>query len=343
MTRYRRLTLAVLVAGLVVVGDARARGSEPIRLSADIAGERAEVEVRDLPTEEATLAARQALGTLAAVERELAAGLPGSTVARLNGAAAGGAQAIDGGIAAMLETVLGFCVWSRNAHGPLGGVLYEAWERAERPPAPQSLQVGIRSAACDNLTPRPAEAEVVLAAGSRLDLRHFAAGYAVDRAMLDLEELGATNAFITYRSISRGSGGGPTGAGWKVTLPVFPGLTEAPDPVHLRDGALAVVSTHRRRFRFGTESFPAFLDQRSGRPSEGTVAVVTVTHRALDAQAIATAMVVLGNREGQLRLGGVIPSPSVLWLLGDGSGPPLLATFRWSELRWNQPLSPRQR
>jgi hypothetical protein len=32
-------------------------------------------------------------------------------------------------------------------------------------------------------------------------------------------------------------------------------------------------------------------------------------------------------------LGGVLPSPSVLWLLGDGAGEPLISTYRWSELR----------
>jgi thiamine biosynthesis lipoprotein ApbE len=110
-------------------------------------------------------------------------------------------------------------------------------------------------------------------------------------------------------------------------------MREPLDDVWLRDGSLAVVSTHRNRFRFGSVTYPPFVDQRTGAPASGTVGVMVASQLAVDAQAIGTAMVVLGNREGQLRLGGVLPSPSVLWLLGDGSGEPLIATYRWSELQ----------
>ena len=92
------------------------------------------------------------------------------------------------------------------------------------------------------------------------------------------------------------------------------------------------LSLHRNRFRFGEISYAPFIDQRSGKPATGTMGVLVVTKLAVDAQAIGSALVTLGNREGQLRLGGVVPSPSVLWLLGDGDGAPLLATYRWSGL-----------
>lgn len=301
-------------------------------MSADIGGDRAVIEVRGLPTQEAMLAVRQALGTLGAMERELSLDNATSTVSRLNAEAGKGTQALDAGIGRMLQLVLGFCVWSQGANGPLGGVLYELWEGSERTPTRDSLERGVSAAACQNLTLQPEASRVGVASGSRLDLRHFATGYAVDRAVRELREHGATNAWIEFRSVMRGIGGGPAGKGWMATLPIFPGMTEALDPVPLRDRALAVVSTHRNRFRLGNTSYPAFLDQRSGQPALGTVAVVVVSELALDAQAIGTTMIVLGNREGQLRLGGVVPSPSVLWLLGDGSGEPLLTTYKWSQL-----------
>jgi thiamine biosynthesis lipoprotein ApbE len=329
-----RLALASLV-GLApppAAADASQAPPEPVRMSAEIGGDRAVVEVRDLPPAEAVLAVRQALGTLAAIERELSRGDADGTLERLNAAAGKGLQRIDAGIAGMLESVLGFCVWSQGANGPMGGLLYDLWEGAAVPPSPGSLERAVHAAACVNLTVERQPPSAAIAAGSVLDLRHFAIGHAVDRAMADLRQHGSANAWIEFRSVMRGIGPGPAGKGWEATLPAFPGMIEAPDPVHLRDRAMAVVSTHRLRFRFGATSYPAFLDQRSGRPSTGTVAVVVASELALDAQAIGTTMVVLGNREGQLRLGSVIPSPSVLWLLGDGAGEPLLATHKWSEL-----------
>ena len=331
----RRPILPLLpLLALVSAGATGQSGTdlEPVRLSAEIGGHRAVAEVRDLPSAQATAAARAALEQLATVGRELASGEPNGTVTRLNSSAGRGPQPVDGDIGRMLQAVASFCAWSHGALGPLGGLLYETWETATQPPAPNTLERGARSAGCENLTLDPEALTASLAAGSRLDLRHFTTGYAVDRAVHGLIESGVTNAWVEFRSVTRALGPGPEGRGWEVTLPLLPGMTEALDPVYLRDQALAVISTHRNRFRFGDMSFPPFLDERNGRPASGTVGAMVVTRLALDAQAIGSALVVLGNREGQLRLGGVVPSPSVLWLLGDGSGAPLIATFRWSEV-----------
>jgi hypothetical protein len=43
-------------------------------------------------------------------------------------------------------------------------------------------------------------------------------------------------------------------------------------------------------------------------------------------------MVLTGPREGQLRLGSLRPSPSVLWFLGSGSGAPLQADHHWGDV-----------
>lgn len=325
--------LAALLLGVACIPHQLQAAPEPIRLSADIGGDRAVVEVRDLAPEAATLAARQALGTLAMIERELSPANPAGTIERLNATAGKGSHPIDGNIGRMLQSVLGFCLWSRNANGPLGGVLYDLWQASSMPPGGEPLEIGVLAASCQNLMLHPEAVSASVAAGSKLDLRHFDTGYAVDRAIQQLREDGVSNAWVEFRSVMRGIGRGPAGRGWDATLPLLPGMTEPLDPIRLYNQALAVVSTHRNRFRFGGTSYPSFLDQRSGKPAEGTLGVLVVTELALDAQAIGSSMVILGNREGQLRLGGVIPSPSVLWLLGDGSGEPLLTAYKWSEVR----------
>lgn len=74
------------------------------------------------------------------------------------------------------------------------------------------------------------------------------------------------------------------------------------------------------------------IDQRTGVPARGTVAVVVVADQAWDAEALSAALFILGRREGQLRLGGYNPRPSILWLLGEGESAPLESSYRWSEL-----------
>jgi thiamine biosynthesis lipoprotein ApbE len=301
-------------------------------MSAEIGDERAVVEVRNLPAEAATRAVEVALQTIATVERQLSLDNPDGPIAHLNAASGTGPRAVADDVGELLRTALRFCVWSRGAVGPLGGVLYRTWESAERPPASNVLERGVRTAGCGNLMVEPQTRTASLAYESRLDLRHFATGWAVDSAVRGLHAAGATDVWVEFRSVIRAAGPGPAGHGWEAVLPILPGMSEPLDNVWLRDGSLAVVSTHRNRFRFGAASYPPFIDQRSGAPASGTVGVMVASQLAIDAQAIGSAMIVLGNREGQLRLGGVLPSPSVLWLLGDGTSEPLLATYRWSEL-----------
>lgn len=331
----RSLLLATVLAilaqttpsGTATAGDT----PEPVRISARIGSQKVEMEVRDLPRANATLAIRQAIATLAAVRESLSDRADDSRLTELNAAAGKGLQPVDPGTSELLQRALGYCLWSQGAEGPLGGALYALWESSERPPAGPDLETAVESAACHNL--HPESERWSLAAGSRIDLRHFASGHAVDRAMRDLLAAGATNAWIEYGSIVRAVGAGPEGRGWEYIPPIFPGMVDSLEPLWLHDRALAVASAQRDRFRFGDLSYPAFLDQRTGRPPEGVVAVLAASELAIDAQALANAMMVLGNREGQFRLGTVDPAPSVLWLLGDGSGPPLLTTTNWSVLR----------
>ena len=78
------------------------------------------------------------------------------------------------------------------------------------------------------------------------------------------------------------------------------------------------------------DRYSAHLDLRSGRPAEGVAATIAVSELAIDAQALAISMLVLGQREGMMRLGSLRPEPSAVWLLGSGDGPPLLTTHRWA-------------
>ena len=62
------------------------------------------------------------------------------------------------------------------------------------------------------------------------------------------------------------------------------------------------------------------------------LAAVAVTELAVDAQGLAATMLILGPREGQLRMGTLRPRPSLLWFLGSGEGRPLLVDYRWSDV-----------
>jgi thiamine biosynthesis lipoprotein len=328
--------------------QASSQDARPVRIASTAFGRRLEIEVRDLPRETAKAAIQAALDEVSATERLLRPDSPEPAgniggIGSLNAAAGHGPQPVDPKLMPLLVRAQEFCLWSEGAHGPLGRSLYEAWglraaaaESDDPPmanlPEPGVLQEATAAARCESLVLDPAKGTGELAAGSRLDLGGFAEGHAVDQAVETLRKNGVANGFVQIGSVQRGLGKGVDGRGWKIILPRFTGMDRPAGRFLLRDRAAAVLSTQDGSMRIADQLVLPYLNQRTGLPAPGVVGVAAVTDLAVDAQALAIAMALTGPREGQLRLGSLRPSPSVLWFLGSGSGAPLQADHHWGDV-----------
>ena len=324
--------LLTAAAAALVVGPVAA---EPLRMSVEAFGTSAQVEIRDQPREAAEAAARAALAEIFTLSGlfdpngEADGGIGG-----LNKAAGGEIYPLDPRTRELLLRSLQFCIWSTGAYGPLGGELNQLWgdhESGKRTrPDPYDLREAVGTAECNriNLTTAGDSPAATLVQGSRIDTFGLGRGIAVDRAMDVVRSLGVDNAWIEVGNVWRALGPGPEGRGWLASLPPAPGEKEPVDEVWLTDQAMVILSTEP----FGGETFPPIVDQRTGVPSRGVIMVVTVTDLAADAEPLATTLFSLGHREGQMRLGTLAPRPSVYWLLGEGQGRPLEATYLWTRL-----------
>jgi thiamine biosynthesis lipoprotein len=269
---------------------------------------------------------RSALAELAEIEKLLDPANPESALSRLDALADGAEHPVDPRLVPLLARAADFCVWSEGAHGPLGRRLYAVWgarEPGSPPPSEDDLRPALAAGACDRLALDAAKSTVRVAPGSGFELRGFAEGFAVDRVADLLKEAGASSGLVGIGTVWRAFGGGPEGKGWPLALPAVPGLDGPPGKILLRDHALAVVLS---------TAVPPYLNQRTGKPPEGTLAVAALTDRGLDAQGLAVGLFVMRQREGQLRLGSLQPKPSALWWMGSGEGPPLQVHYRWSEV-----------
>lgn len=323
------------LAALLLAGAAESL--EPLRIASQAFDARVEIEVRDLPRPEAEAAVEAAVQAILEVEDLVDPRREGPrSLARLNAAAGKKPVAVDLLLLRLLARAQDFCIWSRGAHGPLGGELYDLWGLrgpVEGRPTEGALAAAARTAGCDGLGLDAASGRAQLAAGSRIELVGFGPGFAVDRAVEVLREHGVANAWVELGSHRYGLGPGPKGAGWKCPLPVLddPSLPER--EIFLWDQALSTRRFDDSPFRIAGDAYPSLLDQRTGRPPQGIESVTVLTELAVDSQALAGALMILGNREGQMRLGGLRPKPAVLWLLGDGTGRPVMTTYQWSRLR----------
>lgn len=302
----------------------------------------AAVEVRGLAPVAAAAAVAAAMEEIREIERLSAAGgrSDGDGGGSRSGVAAlvaGEAVRVDPRLARLLERARTFCLWSKGAHGPLGGRLYGLWgvgEASDRDgrPTPAALAAAVESARCDRLGVDLAGSTVTLPEGSAIDLTGFAAGFAADRAADALRAAGAGNGVIEVGTVVRAFGPGPEGVGWPVELPELPGAEGPFGRLLLRDQSVAVAAAGARPIVVAGDRYSGLLDQRTGRPVDGIIATAAVSELAVDAEALATAAFVLGSREATFLLGQLRPTPSILWLLGTGGGRPLLTSYHWSRL-----------
>jgi thiamine biosynthesis lipoprotein len=333
MTTAFVLAVALAAASPAAAGTATPPEPAAPRTATGTAfGEPLSMEVHDLPAAAAEAALGAAAREIAEIERLTSTG-PGGGLAALDAAAGSGPQPADPRLVELLGRAVKFCLWTQGAHGPLGGDLYRLWglrEAADGMPRGAPLTAAVAAAGCGRVAVAPAASTVATAAGSRLELWGFAAGFAVDRAVAVLEEAGAGDGRVAIGPVVRGFGAGPGGAGWPAELAAPEPLGRSLADLRLRGEAVAVARLDARPLTIGGDRYAPWIDQRTGRPATGVVAVAAVTELAVDAQALAAAMFVLGNREGSLRLGTLRPAPAVMWLLGSGTGRPLVAAYHWS-------------
>lgn len=254
-------------------------------------------------------------------------------VSHLNGAAGSGPTAVDPRLVTVLRRAVRYCVWSRGAHGPLGGTLYGLWG-LHYPvggfPSPSIVGEERAKAACSRLQVDTSNDTATLSANSRVELWGFAQGFAVDRAVEILKEGGITNAWVEIGFVTRAFGPGPEGHGWPIAI--GPDGSSEPERILLQDRAVSLASVENHPLEIGGETFAPYIDQRTGKPVDGKVAVAVVSELAVDAEALASTLFILPNREGEFRLGELRPKPSVIWFLGRPGHKPLVTELNWSKL-----------
>jgi thiamine biosynthesis lipoprotein len=121
-------------------------------------------------------------------------------------------------------------------------------------------------------------------------------GYAVDRMVAILRESGIRDAFITASGSSMyGLGAPPREPGWRVmiTHPKYKDREVA--EVILKDQAMATSGSAEKHFMAGGEIYSHIMDPRTGYPAKGTLSVSLVGARAIDTEAWAKPLYIMGR------------------------------------------------
>ncbi|MDQ7071926.1 MAG: FAD:protein FMN transferase [Rhodobacterales bacterium] len=134
-----------------------------------------------------------------------------------------------------------------------------------------------------------------------LDLSGIAKGYGVDRMMQVCNEFGVHSALVSIDGELRSKGRQPDGSPWSVFIekPAYSGRLPL-SVLELQDAAVATSGDYRHWVDVGQTRFSHTMDRRKGGPVQpGIASVSVIAADCMTADAMATAVMVLGLDQGQ--------------------------------------------
>lgn len=255
-----------------------------------------------------------AFEAVARLERLMSRFLTASQVNALARAAGQAAVPVDPDLYTPLAIAQEIAAMSRGAFDVTMGPLMTLWSDAAARgtlPSPEQLQaarslVDYRALTMDARGPTATLGRV----GMSLDLGAIGKGFAVDRAVEQLQAAGYTQGWVNAGGNVRMLGA------WNRGVPARD--PRNPDRAFLRltvkgGEALSTSANYERSWQIGGQSYGHLLDPRTGRPADsGCVSVTVCAPTAALADALSTACFVLGPERSQ-PVCAMFPEVETLW------------------------------
>jgi thiamine biosynthesis lipoprotein len=240
-------------------------------------------------------------GELAAVNASMSTYREDSEISRFNRAPVGEWFAVSPDFLAVLEAALDIGRRSGGAYDVTVAPLVNLWGFGPGASQPQVPAAGAIDALRADVGQQHLEvdgsaARVRKAAALSLDFSSIAKGYAVDRLARYLRGQRIGDFLVEVGGEMRLAGRSPRGDRWRVAIErPSPGDRAVGVALSLSDVAVATSGDYRNYFEIDGRRYSHSIDPRTGYPvAHDLVSVTVVAERAMEADAWATALVVLG-------------------------------------------------
>ena len=264
------------------------------------------VKVVDLPAGVTLTTVREDIELLLeSINRQMSTYRPDSDVSRFNRAEAGSWQVLPADFWRVIRYSLQLAEDTDGAFDPTVGPLVNLWgfgpdAKRDKPPLAAELEAVRATIGYQRLAWREADQALLQPGSVYVDLSAVAKGYAVDKIADLLIGLGVENLLVEIGGELRAHGGKPAGQRWKVAVEKpLPGVREVAHILEMKDMAIATSGDYRNYFQVGERRYSHIIDPRSGYPVNHRLVSVSVLHpRCAEADALATALTVMGAEEG---------------------------------------------
>lgn len=282
-------------------------------------------------------AAKAAFAEVARVEGVMSEWRPTSEVSRLN--AAGGAPVtVSAELFELLERARDLGDRSGGAFDVTWAALRGVWDfDAKRVPLAEAVAAARARIDYRRLTLDPANRTATLPGGMAVGLGGIAKGYGIDRAAAVLRQHGFTAFLVDGGGDLYVAGEKAPGKPWTVGVQHPRRRDELMVALPVRDAAVVTSGDYERFFEIEGRRYHHIIDPRTGFPADRSVAVTVRAADATFADALATALFVMGPEEG-VALAETLPGVDAAVLGADGrvmATAGLRAAFpaRWQEAR----------
>jgi thiamine biosynthesis lipoprotein len=229
-----------------------------------------------------------------------------SDILRFNRAAAGVWQMLPPLFDTVMQCALEIAQRSGGAFDPTVGPLVALWgfgAQAQAQRVPDAATLAATRARCGWERLRWQPGRLLQPGGLALDLSAIAKGFGVDQVSTWLRENGVHAALVEVGGELHGYGRKPDDQPWRVLVESAPEedahAEHPPRVLALRDLAVATSGDRWHHFEQSGEQFSHTLDPRTGAPvTRAAAAVTVVADSAMQADAWATALTVMGRDDG---------------------------------------------
>ena len=225
---------------------------------------------------------------------------PHSPLSHLNAQAGQGLQAVPAEVSDILRLSQRYADLTDGAFDITVRPLLSLWRQAETTqtqPTAAAIRQTLRFIGSHKLHFAAPHQVGLPAPGMALDLGGIGKGYALDRIAGQLQERRLTNALLNFGQSSLWAlGRPPDGQGWRLLLRQSNG--EIVGLATFSDQAVSISGSLGRSMQVEGRRYGHIIDPRSGRPVQRDLLACVVAPSAAQAEALSTALLILGEQEG---------------------------------------------
>jgi len=245
----------------------------------------------------ATQALDKAFKTIKTIEKISSAHLADSELSKLQN---GRNNKLSPGLQYLLNKSLAISRHTGGCFNPAIGNLKKLWDfntTTAKPPASEKIKKEVAALKFGNLAFNP-DSSLSLKKNTSLDLGGIAKGWAIDRTVQTLKNMGIKSGIVDAGGDLRIFGKHPDKPNWRIGIRHPRQQGKLFGIVNLSQGSIATSGDYERFFMYEGQRYHHLLDPVTGYPARECISVTIRSPAAISADAYATAIFIMGPAKG---------------------------------------------